>query len=193
MKTFSFFLFFLLLFLTAFSISSAEAKETVLKIDIVALKEDPEMIELRDKRINQIKEEREEIYNNIAELEALKLDYNAQIKENEIKIEHYIKELAFIKSQADINKPENYYLNSNTKFEIVSFELESGKKVNLIKYHVREYDTLKSIAERTYELGKEKNYEDLEKRIASILQINNLFNIKNNLENIEIVYIPFFR
>lgn len=193
MKTFSFFLFFLLLFLTAFSISSAEAKETVLKIDIVALKEDPEMIELREKRINQIKEEREEIYNNIAELEALKVDYNAQIKENEIKIEHYIKELAFIKSQADINKPENYYLNSNTKFEIVSFELESGKKVNLIKYHVRKSDTLKSIAERTYELGKEKNYEDLEKRIASILQINNLFNIKNNLENIEIVYIPFFR
>lgn len=193
MKTFSFFLFFLLLFLTAFSISSAEAKETVLKIDIVALKEDPEMIELREKRINQIKEEREEIYNNIAELEALKVDYNAQIKENEIKIDHYIKELAFIKSQADINKTENYYLNSNTKFEIVSFELESGKKVNLIKYHVRKYDTLKSIAERTYELGKEKNYEDLEKRIASILQINNLFNIKNNLENIEIVYIPFFR
>lgn len=193
MKTLSFFLFFLLLFLTAFSISSAEAKETVLKIDIVALKEDPEMIELREKRINQIKEEREEIYNNIAELEALKVDYNAQIKENEIKIEHYIKELAFIKSQADINKPENYYLNSNTKFEIVSFELESGKKVNLIKYHVRNSDTLKSIAERTYELGKEKNYEDLEKRIASILQINNLFNIKNNLENIEIVYIPFFR
>lgn len=193
MKTFSFFLFFLLLFLTAFSISSAEAKEAVLKIDIVALKEDPEMIDLREKRINQIKEEREEIYNNIAELEALKVDYNAQIKENEIKIDHYIKELAFIKSQADINKPENYYLNSNTKFEIVSFELESGKKVNLIKYHVRKSDTLKSIAERTYELGKEKNYEDLEKRIASILQINNLFNIKNNLENIEIVYIPFFR
>lgn len=193
MKTFSFFLFFLLLFLTAFSISSAEAKEAVLKIDIVALKEDPEMIELREKRINQIKEEREEIYNNIAELEALKVDYNAQIKENEIKIDHYIKELAFIKSQADINKTENYYLNSNTKFEIVSFELESGKKVNLIKYHVRKYDTLKSIAERTYELGKEQNHEDLEKRIASILQINNLFNIKNNLENIEIVYIPFFR
>lgn len=193
MKKFSFFLFFLLLFLTAFSISSADAKEAVLKIDIVALKEDPEMIELRDKRINQIKEERGEIYNNIAELEALKVDYNAQIKENEIKIDHYIKELAFIKSQADINKTENYYLNSNTQFEIVSFELESGKKVNLIKYHVREYDTLKSIAERTYELGKEQNHDDLEKRIASILQINNLFNIKNNLENIDIVYIPFFR
>lgn len=184
---------FFIFFAATIFFSSVEAQENALKIDIVALKENSEIIEIRQKRIEEIKEERNEIYSNIIELEKLKIEYAKQIKQNEDKIESYLREIAFIKSQVDNNKIKNYYLNYNTKFEIVMFDLGDGEKLSLIKYHVAKNDTLKSIAERTYDFEGENDYKDLEKRISAILQINNLFNVKNNLSGIDIIYIPFFK
>ena len=187
--------------LTSFSINSFSSiennnKKYQLKLDI--------MIDFYSKKLKRLKENNEELSESklIIENEIKELN----IKKNEIENREFLvkninKNLKAITQARLINSLDETtketalktLKNLGGKSYFVEFDTNKNGKALLIKYTVKENDTLKKILLNTYDKEEEPSWSEIAERIDILLKINKSIIKMNYIYLDQKIYIPIFK
>lgn len=144
---------------------------TELEKELIALEATKEIIQVRKDLIKELYVDLEET----KDLYLLEFDSNGNIKQ-EIR-----DTLVAIK------------LSLNDDSKIVKIKLSNGKHLPLIKYKVKKNDTLKKILLHTYPDGYQPTWNEVAKRIDTLVKINKNVIKMNYIYPGQTIYIPLFK